>query len=123
MDEPVRFRAWWAQEAVDLRADEVPAGRSAVRGRTRFLVPCVTAIFGLLAATLIGPSSVARPLAAGHLRPSSPALTHHSAAAPGRDPVSAAPAPGLDAVAAGKFAVPVALLASRRPRVTPLGAL
>lgn len=94
-----------------------------MRDRTRFLVPCGAAIFALLVATVIGPSSAARPVAAGQPRPVRPAVTHHSAAAPGRNAISAAPAPGLDAVQAGRFAVPVALLASRRPRVTPLGAL
>ncbi|HEY2579397.1 MAG TPA: C40 family peptidase [Streptosporangiaceae bacterium] len=91
--------------------------------RTRFLVPGVTAIFALLAATVVGPSSAARPVAAGHPSPIKPAVTHHFAAGLGRNLIGAGPAPGLDAVRPGKFAVPVALLASRRPTVAPLGAL
>jgi cell wall-associated NlpC family hydrolase len=50
-------------------------------------------------------------------------VTHHSAAGLGRNLITGSPAPGLDAVQSGKFAVPVALLASRRPRVAPLGVL
>lgn len=123
MDVRVPFRAWWVQEAADLPGDHAPAEGSAVPDRTRFLVPGATAIFALLVATVVGPSSAARPVAAGHPRPVEPASTHHSASGPGRNPVSAAPAPGLDAVQSGKFAVPVALLASQRPRVTPLGPL
>ncbi|HLX50233.1 MAG TPA: C40 family peptidase [Streptosporangiaceae bacterium] len=94
-----------------------------MRDRTRFLVPAATAISALLIATVIGPSSAARPVAAGHPRPVKPAATHHSAAGLGRNLISAAPAPGLDAVQSGKFAVPVALLASRRSTVAPLGTL
>ena len=94
-----------------------------MRDRTRFLVPGATAVFALLVATVIGPSSAARPVAVGHSRPARPAVTHQSTAGLGRNLISDGPAPGLDAVRSGKFAVPVALLASRRPRVAPLGAL
>jgi peptidoglycan DL-endopeptidase CwlO len=94
-----------------------------VRDRTRFLVPGGTAIFALLVATVVGPSSAARPVAATRPHPVKPTVTHSSAAGTSRNLIADGPAPGLDAVRSGKFAVPVALLAHRRSTVASLRVL
>jgi peptidoglycan DL-endopeptidase CwlO len=108
-----------------------PAEGSAVRDKARFVFPGLAALLALAGTLVVGPSSAARITAGPDLAGPHGATTHGTArparvsAGPGlAGRVDAgSPAPGLGASRSEEFAVPVALLASRRPGIAPLGTL
>jgi len=116
----------------EYRADVSVEG-STVRAKVGVWLPGFGAILALLATLAIGPSSAARPAAAGSARASAapsaagavaarPAAARHAGSV-----INRSPAPGLGIRRSGSSAVPVALLASRtaarRAVVAPLGKL
>ena len=104
-------------EAIDVPGD-APAEGSAVRDKTRVLLPCLVALVALLATLVVGPSSAPRQSHAAAVGPARPVA---SGLAPKQ--ASRSPAPELGIARSAKFSVPVALLASRAPAVAPLGKL
>jgi cell wall-associated NlpC family hydrolase len=104
-------------EAIDVPGD-APAEGSAVRDKTRVLLPGLVALVAVAATLVVGPSSASRQVSVATAGPA-----RHVASALVPTQASRSPAPELGIARSAKFSVPVALLASRAPAVAPLGKL
>jgi peptidoglycan DL-endopeptidase CwlO len=100
-----------------------PAEGSAVRDKARFVFPGLAALLALVGILVVGPSSAQPTMAVPHGTRSHG--TAEASAGPGLAgrADTGSPAPGLGAGGSKEFAVPVALLAARKPSIAPLGPL
>ena len=113
-------------ECVELRDEDEPAEGSAVRDKARFVFPGLAALLALVGILTVGPSS-ANPVASSGSSGRTTGGSHRTPALAGGAGISslitASPAPGLGTSRSQEFAVPVALLASRKTGVAKMGTL